>query len=77
VQKIGKKYLFHEKLLLNLCLGLCTPQKTSIYACFMPQNKPLPEKCWLTAQIISHSRRIFAHILVGRLGGSGGCVESS
>jgi hypothetical protein len=27
-KKIGKKYLIHGKLLLNLSLGLCTPQKT-------------------------------------------------
>jgi hypothetical protein len=34
VQKIGKNYLFHGKLQLNQCLGLCTPQKTKFFACF-------------------------------------------
>jgi hypothetical protein len=39
-KKIGKKYLFHGKLLLNLSLGLCSFKKTSISACFRPQNRP-------------------------------------
>ncbi len=49
-----------------------TSQKTSIYVCFMPQNRPLTEKKGQTAYTISHSRCIFAHIQVGGLGGRGG-----
>jgi hypothetical protein len=76
VQKIGKKYLFHGKCLLNLNLGLCALQKITIYACFMPQNRPKSKKRLLTVYTISHGRRIFAHIQVGGLGGSGGWEES-
>jgi hypothetical protein len=70
VQKIGIKYLFHKKLMLNQCLGLCTPQKTQFYACFMPQNRPMTEKCGLTVYSISHGRIIFVHIQVGGQGRS-------
>ncbi len=40
VQKISKIDLFHGKVLLNLCLGLCTPPKTSFYA----SGQAKPEK---------------------------------
>jgi hypothetical protein len=76
VQKIRKKYLIHGKLLLNRSLGLCTPQKTSFYAFFWPQNRPMPEKWVITVYAISHGRSIFAHIQVGELGGSEGWGES-
>ncbi len=76
MQKIGKKYLIHGKLLLNLSLALCTPQKTSFYALFGPLNRPMPEKWVITVYAISHGRSIFAHIQVGGLGGSGGWGES-
>jgi hypothetical protein len=74
VQKIGKIYLFHGKLLLNLCLGLGTPQKMLFYACFMPQNRPMPEKMWAKSVFHLSLPLHFAHIQVGvRAGvGSGG-----
>ena len=76
MQKIGKKYLFHGKYLLNLSLRLCTLQKTAIYACFMTQNRPKSKKRLLNVSTISHGRHIFTHIQVGGLGGSGGWGES-
>ncbi len=44
----------------------------SLYACFMPQNRPKSQKKLLDVYPISHGRSIFAHIQVGGLGGSGG-----
>ncbi len=38
----------------------------------MPQNRPKSKKRLLNVYTISHGRRIFAHIQVGGLGGSGG-----
>jgi hypothetical protein len=63
VQKIGKKYLFNRNLLLNQSLVLCNLRKTSIYACFMPQNRPKSKK-HLDVYLISHGRSILAHIQV-------------
>jgi hypothetical protein len=70
------KNLFYEKFLLNLCLGLCTSQKTLFYACFMAQNRPMPEKCVLTVYSSSQGGFIFAHFHVGGQGQSGGWGES-
>jgi hypothetical protein len=42
-----------------------TPQKMLFYACFMPQNRPMPGKCKLSVWTISHGHRIFAQIQVG------------
>jgi hypothetical protein len=54
---------FHGKCLLNQCLGLCLPPKTSLYACIKPQNRPKPEKSSLTVYTISHG----ILVRVGRL----------
>jgi hypothetical protein len=48
VQKIGKTYLFHGKILLNLCLGLCTPQKSQFMPILCPEQS-IAEKCGLKA----------------------------
>jgi hypothetical protein len=40
------------------------------YSCFLPQNRPKPEKCGLTVHSISQGFLIFANIQVGGRGGS-------
>ncbi len=65
-----------KKCLLNKFLGLCTPPNTSFYALFMLQNRPKSQKRLLDVYIISHGRRIFAHMQVGGLLGSRGWGES-
>jgi hypothetical protein len=62
----------HGKLLLNLSLGLCTPQKMLFYALFWPHNRPMPEKWVITVYAISQGRSIFAHIPVGGAGSQWG-----
>ncbi len=46
-------------------------KKGPFYACFLPQNRPMPEKCGLKVYSISHNRLIFAHIQVGGQGEQG------
>ncbi len=48
---------------------LCTPQKTSFYACFIPQNKPKSQKSLVTVYTISHGFLISAHMI--KWGGGG------
>ncbi len=62
MQKIGKKYVFHGKLLLNLSLGLSTLQNVNLYLFYASEQTKVLKK---VTSCISHSRCIFTHIQVG------------
>jgi hypothetical protein len=48
-----------------------------VFCLFMPQNRPMPEKCGLTVYSISHGHLIFTHIQVGGWGESGGVGKAT
>ncbi len=76
-KKSAKIIYFTEKVCWIIVLGYGPLKKMPFNIFFMPQNRPMPEKCGLTVYSISHRCLIFGHIQVGGRAGAGGGGKSA